>query len=258
MNNISSLIMKSVVVLGICLVCITAVQAHVAQVTVSAADTRKSITAEDAAALKACPIWCEGKVNYTEEAHLAIVADSIKAYFAAHPLQQDYILRFYDAGQKSFVGTPVRIEQHERVQLVQNTYVNQLLMGIIAAVLAVLFFLICVKVSKKRGTLSTLLEVLCLLAGLAFGVLSAICVVSLGIKLLIMVCGPALLLIGVILVVGMGGKHRRSSSDSKLPTTSAKPQGGYVVAGKHFDTWADAYLYTQQFSYMDKSWIEHE
>lgn len=240
------------IIVFLCLVMSSAMagQAHVMIVPMN---PRTGIVAEDSITLQGCELMKNGVVNYKNEQDLSSKITDIQEYFIQNPLQKRYSLKFMDSKTMSVVGE-ITVGGDRKVSFTGNENKDQLLMGIGAAVLAVLLMALSAlirRARKRSGFFSTVF----LLAGIFSTILAIIWTVSLGIRMLMTVCGPALL-IGVVILLLAGnskGKGKDAKSDAKK---QSETKHGYSVNGKHFDNRGDAILYVRQFPYMDDSWIK--
>ena len=249
---------KTLLLICLFLFAATLTDAHKATVAVQASGLKSTAVQEDLDVIDACPLMPEGTFNYEDEDDLNAKISEIEKYFAEHRLSKTYILYFWNMDSKSLL-TKTDIGRGQMKSLTGNENKDQLLMGVGAAIAAVLCLVLLVLVDKIRKAkfLVHLIEIVCVIGALLFGILAIVLLVSLGLKYVMMVCGPALIIGALLLMLGNSSsdtsRKRAAANIEKKQDTPGK--GGYSVNGKHFDNRSDAVMYVKQFSYMDESWI---
>ena len=244
---------KKIFVLGAILLIALTASARQACVTIQPINA-KSVSAADSAVFAQSP--ANNKITYKDSADLAAQAQAIEAFFAEHPLENKYQLMFFDEGAKEFVGPKVVLGQQEYFKFSENADKNQLLYGIAAIVAALVCLLLFMAFNKRR--VLRLLAVIFLIVGLFCALMGVIFLSSLGVKMVMKVLGPALIVLVVVLALGSGSSKKsreRTMKNLGEKTYESKPHG-YSVNGKHFDTLGEAQMYVKQFDYMDNGWIK--
>ena len=245
-------------ILAFCAVC----AAKDAVVVVYPSGLKPVMVPEDSVILQACPLMKDYVVSYKDEADLDSIVASIEDYFSENTLSKTYSLQFRDKRTKTLLRK-ADVGRPKIISLTGDSDKDQLLLGIFAAVAALLCILLVILVDKirKARAIVVILEVVLVLGTLGCAGLSILLLLSLGLKYVMMICGPALI-IGIILIALLGGAgstksaaRRREKADKALSETTKR---GYKVGDKHFDNRSDAVMYVRQFSYMDESWITPE
>lgn len=226
----------------------TVATARQAAIMVSGSGIKSNVIPEDEEVMKACPELAGGSVTYKDDADLEAKISRIEEYFADHKLSKTYKLTFWDKETKSVVGK-VSIGRGARKPATGSDTKDHLLMGILAAVAALVFLLLFLLVNKAcKGVLSSLFGGIFLLCAIASGILTIILLATLGLKLLLAVVGTAGFF-AILLLIFLGGGHtkewrenERRKAEERNYINDIKAQNpnpgreGYTVRGKYFSS----------------------
>ena len=177
----------------------------------------------------------------------------LQDYFSEHPLTKEYQLWFWDRKTNEQIAQTV-VGRPKPIRLVENENANTLLMGIITLAVAIVFFLVFLLCNKGRRMkfLKTVVGGLSLLCAVGLAILSVVFLASLGLKMIMMVCGPALIVI-VLLLLLVGSS---SSARYVTPTQSKDTSVTYSANGRTFNSRQEAEDYVRRNPYAGNGRID--